>query len=297
MHSVGDAPDALDQNGKASWSARWAAFVTLVRSVAEVDPQAVESAARNLGQSTRWLAPLAWAAGTVVLLVEGVKLLIVNWRLSLIQLVPAAWIWLAMWDLKQHLLHGSGFRHVGYAVLIALAIGIVAISTLAFWCNSVFALAIGGPPPPRIGPAVRGANKSLGTIVLWGLVVGGALFVATVVIPRTGRFWLYTSVLSAVIGLMMITFVAIPARILGIKRQKLPPKEALSRAAAGGALSAVAMGPGFLLARFGVLLLGVRGLHILGFVMLSVGTALYAAAMSSVKVVTLSMKLSTPATV
>ena len=52
------------------------------------------------------------------------------------------------------------------------------------------------------------------------------------------------------------------------------------------------MTPGFLMARIGLILLGMKHFHLLGFVLLSIGTALYAAGMSSVKAVKLSMKLS-----
>ncbi len=274
-------------------SSRLASFVALVRSVAEVDATAVESAARRLGESRRWLAPLAWAAGTLVLLFNGIKLLVVNWRLLLLQIVPASWIWLATWDLKRHLLHGAELRHVGIPAVIAISIAILAITVVAFWCNLVFALALDGPPPPRIAPAIRASRESRGTTARWGLAVGAALVVATIIIPRTGRIWLFSLILTTVIVVMTITFVALPARILGIKRKKLPPKEAISRAAAGGALSAVAMGPGFVMGRIGLLLLGIPGVHVFGFLLLSVGSALYAAGMSSVKVVTLSMKLTT----
>ena len=56
------------------------------------------------------------------------------------------------------------------------------------------------------------------------------------------------------------------------------------------------MTPGFVLDRVGLILLGVPGLHVVGLVLLSIGTALYAAGMSSVKAVKLSMKLDAPAT-
>jgi hypothetical protein len=61
--------------------------------------------------------------------------------------------------------------------------------------------------------------------------------------------------------------------------------------AAGSALSAVAMTPGFILDRIGLILLGATGLHVLGLFLLSIGTALYAAGMSSVRAVKLTMKL------
>ena len=98
-----------------------------------------------------------------------------------------------------------------------------------------------------------------------------------------------------VCALMLVAFIAVPARILGARKRRLPPKQAIGKWAAGGALSAVAMGPGFILDRIGLLLLGVTGLHLLGIVLLSIGTALYAAGMSSVKAVKLSMKLDAPA--
>ena len=105
----------------------------LARAVADADPGKIESAARQFGESRPYLAPVAWAAGTIVLLIRGVKLLVLNWRLSLIQLVPAIWIWLAMWDLKQHTLRGAPFRHVtpgGVVLVVALTI---VVSTAAFW--------------------------------------------------------------------------------------------------------------------------------------------------------------------
>ena len=57
----------------------------------------------------------------------------------------------------------------------------------------------------------------------------------------------------------------------------------------------MAMAPGFLLDRLGLILLGLHHFHIIGFILLSIGTALYAAGMSSVKAVKLTMKL-TPGT-
>jgi hypothetical protein len=162
--------------------------------------------------------------------------------------------------------------------------------------NTIFAFAIDGPPPPRIVPATRQARPRWPLIMTSGLVVGGALAFVVVVVPRSAGVWLFTVILSVVLGVMLISLVAVPARIIGVKKsQKLPPKEAFGRAAAGGTLSALAMAPGFLLGRFGLILLGLPHFHILGFAMLSIGTALYAAGMSSVKAVRLTMKFG-PAT-
>ena len=50
----------------------------------------------RLSRTRRWLAPLALAVGAFAMLFEGVKLLFTNWRLTLIQVLPAMWIWAAM---------------------------------------------------------------------------------------------------------------------------------------------------------------------------------------------------------
>jgi hypothetical protein len=113
------------------------------------------------------------------------------------------------------------------------------------------------------------------------------------VVPRIGSTWLDIAALGGVLSVMLISFVAIPARIIGTKRQKLPPRQAVGSWAAGSALSAVAMTPGFLLDRIGLILLAQPGWDVLGFLMLATGTALYAAGMSSVRAVKLSMKLVT----
>jgi hypothetical protein len=47
------------------------------------------------------LRPRWWSAAFAMLL-NGRKLLFSNWRLTLVQILPAMWIWLAMSDLKAH---------------------------------------------------------------------------------------------------------------------------------------------------------------------------------------------------
>jgi hypothetical protein len=48
------------------------------------------------------LAPLTFAVGAFAMLVDGVRLVFTNWRLTLVQVLPAMWIWAAMYDLKLH---------------------------------------------------------------------------------------------------------------------------------------------------------------------------------------------------
>jgi hypothetical protein len=269
-------------------------MVRLHRAVADADPQSIELATRQFGESRRYLAPVAWAAGTIVLLVRGIKLLLLNWRLSLIQLVPAVWVWLAMWDLKAHTLRGAPFRQITFGGMVLVTLATIAVSIAAFWCNTVFAFAI-ETAPPRIRPATREANQHPVAIIGGGVVLGVALSFSVAVVPRINVTWIYVVTLGGVLGLMLISFVAVPARILGRTPQKLPPKQAIGRTVTGWTLSGVAMAPGFVLDRIGLILLGVQGLHVVGFLLLSLGTALYAAGMSSVKAVKMSIKLAAPA--
>ena len=266
-------------------------IVRFARVVADADAAEIEAAAQKFGKSRRYLAPVAWAAGAIVLVIRGIKLLILNWRLTLIQVIPALWVWLVMWNLKEHALRGAAFRQITVGGTILLSVLAVVLSIAAFWCNTVFGFAIDRHERPRIAPAARQANAHLGVIAVAGVVVGLLLAVAGIVVPRIGSTWLYIVALGGVLSVMLISFVAIPARIIGAKRQKLPPRQAVGSWAAGSALSAVAMTPGFLLDRIGLILLAQPGWDILGFLMLATGTALYAAGMSSVRAVKLSMKL------
>jgi hypothetical protein len=266
----------------------WA--VALARFVADGDPRALESGARRIGSSRRWLVPVAWAAGTLVLLLRGIRLLVLNWRLTLVQLVPAVWVWVVMWDLKQHGLRGAPFRELHAPGVLTLTALCIAASIAALWCNTVFAHAI-ETSPPRIAPAARRAREATGRIVWTGLLVGIVLGAAAFIVPRAGSVLLYLVTLGAALAVMLGLFVAVPARIIGAPKQRLPLRETLGGWVAAGALSFVAMTPGFVLDRVGLILLGVDGFHVLGFVLLSVGTALYAAGMSSVRAVKLTVKL------
>lgn len=285
-----EAEGASARGGKVR--TQLARLVQYARVVADADASEIESAAQKFAESRRYLAPVAWAAGAIVLVIRGIKLLILNWRLTLIQLIPALWVWLVMWDLKAHALRGDAFREITVGGMILLGVLAVVLSIAAFWCNTVFGFAIDSKVP-RIAPAARQANAHLGMVAAAGLAVGLLLALAAIVVPRIGLTWLYVAALGGVLSVMLISFVAIPARIIGTKRQRLPPRQAVGSWATGGALSAVAMTPGFLLDRIGLILLAQPGWDILGFVMLSAGTALYAAGMSSVRAVKLSMKLVT----
>jgi len=264
----------------------------IVEGMRDADPAMIEAAAVQLSGKRRWLAPLGYVAGTLALVATGVKPLIANWRLTLIEVAPAAWIWLSMWNLKAHFLDERSVHPVHGWVLIPLALAIVAVAIAAFFCNAIFAFAIGGEPPPRIRSALAQARGHLGVVLRWGILFGIAHAFVLLWVSRYGKFW-YDFSLSIVVVAMMVSFVAVPAAILG-KREKRTTKERVGYAAVGGALSAIAATPGFLFDRIGLLMIGVHALRIPGIALLSVGVALQVAGTSSVKAVKLSTRLSAP---
>ena len=106
------------------------------------------------------------------MLFEGVKLLFTNWRLTLIQVLPAMWIWAAMLDLKAHVLHGRTFHVLTGPVVIPLVLAVAAITAASFYLNAVFAYAIAGPGPPQIRPAFSQARSHLAVVLGSGAAVG-----------------------------------------------------------------------------------------------------------------------------
>ena len=124
----------------------------LVKLVQSSDDKAVEEAVLSLSRSRRWLAPLAMIVGAFLMLFRGLKLLFTNWRLTLVQVLPAMWIWVAMLDIKLHVLHGKQFHIVRGPILIPLALAVTALTAGSFFLNAVFAFAVTAPDTPRSGP-------------------------------------------------------------------------------------------------------------------------------------------------
>jgi hypothetical protein len=268
-------------------------LVTLAAAVRDASPSQIERAIQDMGERSRWLAPLGYVAGGFGLLFDGLKLLVLNWRLTLIELWPAVWIWVTFWDLKAHYLKGRELTFVTGWLAVALALVVVALTVAAYWCNAVFAFAVAGPRPPLIRPAVAQAQSNLRLILGWGIGVGIAHAVATIFVARTTVGW-FTLALGAVLVVMSVTFVSVPADLIGY-HYKPPLKEKITGAAAGGAMSAVLTSPGFLLNRIGLLLLGVSALRIPAIIVFSIGVALQAAATSGAKAVKLGSRWAQPA--
>jgi hypothetical protein len=261
----------------------------LVGAIRDSDQAAVEQAVLQLSASRRLLAPLAFAVGAFAMLAEGVKLLFSNWRLTLIQVLPAMWIWAAMIDLKAHVLHGRTLYVLRGPVLIPIVLAIAAITAASFFLNAVFAFAIAAPGPPKIRPAFTQARSHLASVLGSGAAVGVCLGLATTVFTRWGLWWFALS-LSIVVGVMMVCYVAVPARLIGMKTT-YSKRDKLTATAVGGAIGAVVCTPPYVLGRVGILMLGSHTLFILGIILIAVGLTLQAGATGAVKAIKMSAKL------
>jgi hypothetical protein len=283
------APATGGEARRSRRAARRARVERLTRAVRDSDHAAVEAGVLRLSQSRRWLAPLALAVGAFAMLFEGVRLLFTNWRLTLIQVLPAMWIWAAMIDLKAHVLHGKSFHVLTGPVVIPIVLAVAAVTAASFFLNAVFAFAITGAGGPLIRPAFTQARSHLVVVLAWGIAVGICLGLSTVVFARWGRWWFGLS-LSIVIGVMMVCYVAVPARLVGVKAN-ISKRDKLTATAVGGAIGAVVCTPPYVLGRVGLVMLGSHTLFILGCVLIAVGLTLQAGATGAVKAVKMSAKL------
>jgi hypothetical protein len=262
---------------------------SLVRAIQENDEAKIEEALLRLSRSRRAFAPLGFAVGAFVLLFDGLRLLLSNWRLTVVQILPAMWIWLAMYDLKAHALHGRSFNVLRGPILIPICSVIIALTMASFLLNAVFAFAIAKPGRPEVRPAFAEARRRLTPILVSGAIVGALLAFSTMIVTRWGHPW-FGIVLSIVVGLMMVCYVAVPARLIGGKPTQ-SRRERLTTSAVGGAIGATVCTPPYLLGRLGILMLGSKALLIPGIFVFAVGITLQAGATGAVRAIKMSVSL------
>jgi hypothetical protein len=264
-------------------------FGRLIRAIRDGDDVMVGDAVTQLSQKHRFLAPLGMVVGALAMLFEGLKLVFTNWRLTLVQVLPAMWIWAAMVDLKAHMLHGREFHVLRGPILIPIIAAIAAITAASFFLNAVFAFAIVTPGAPEIRPAFARARNHLRVVLGWGFGVGVLLGLATMVFTRWGEWW-FAGALTFVIGVMMFLYVALPSRLIGMK-STYSKNDALKASLVGGALGAAVCSPPFAIGRIGLLMLGTHALFIPGLFVVALGFVLQTGATSSVKAIQMSAKL------
>jgi hypothetical protein len=261
----------------------------LIKAINENDEEAVERAVVALSQSRRIYAPLVFVLGAFVMLFQGLKTLFSNWRLLLIQILPAMWIWVAFLDIKLHVFKGEEFHALSGWPVIVSVLAITLVTVACFYLNAVFAFAISQPGEPQIRPAFALARRHLGVVLGVGCVVGVALGFSAVVVPRWGPPWFAIS-MGIVVGVMMLTYVTVPARIIGVKPPGTP-RDKMAAAAIGGTMSVIVTAPAYVIGRIGILLLGSKALFPLAVALLVVGFTLLAGATGAVKAIKMSAKL------
>jgi len=285
------SPGGADQAARRQRITR-AQVAQFVQAVRDSDRAVVDEMVLRLSRSRPWLAPLALAVGAFAMLFDGVKLLFTNWRLTLIQVLPAMWIWATMYDLKLHVspLKNKELRVLtGPGLVTSLVLAIAVITAASFYLNAVFAFAIIAPGRPQIRPAFTQARAHLPIVLGSGAIIGILLGLAEVLVPRWGWFWFAVS-LSIVVGLMMVCYVAVPSRLIGIKPVQ-SKRDKLMASAVGGAIGAVICTPPYALGRVGLLMLGSSTLFFLGVILFAIGITLQAGATGAVKTIKMSAKL------
>ena len=158
----------------------------LVEAIRDGDDKMVEEAILSLASAVASWPALAMVVGAFAMLFQGVKLLFTNWRLTLVQILPAMWIWAAMLDLKADALHGKEF-HIFRGPLLWLVLLVIASLTAgSFFLNAVFGLRFRSPVLHRFArhslmrgrtseQSWPGASSSAWPWDLhpWGLIDGG----------------------------------------------------------------------------------------------------------------------------
>jgi hypothetical protein len=275
--------------GPSSLAQRARAWIGALR---EADEGVATELVSNWSRSRRLLAPLGLAVGGVEMLFSGVRVLFSNWRLLLVQVLPVALIWWATYDLKAHVLSRHSVPSLRGPILLPIGLVIVALTAASFFANSVFAFAVSDPARPEIRPAIKRARGHLGVILCTGAVVGLMLASAMTVISRAHHPW-FVLALGVSIGVMMVCYVAVPARLTGVKPDA-SRRDKLSASIVAGAVGVAVAAPPYVLGRVGVLMLGVHLLFIPGLIIVTVAVALEAGAAVAVKAVKMTSKLVAP---
>jgi hypothetical protein len=259
-----------------------------VDAIKDADEARIEEAIVRMSESHVLFRPLAFAISAFVLLFDSLRLILTNWRLLLIQLLPALWIWLAMAILRAYVLYDQDLDEIYGLQIIPVFVLVIAITIASFFLNATFAFAIMRPGAP-IRPAFAEARSHLGQIVSYGFVVGFLLGIATTVAPRWGSPG-FSIFLGAVIGLMMVAYVAVPARIIGAK-PTYSRRERMMTTVVSGVLGVTVSLPPYLLGRLGFLMLGSDVLRIPGIILVAIGVTLEAGATGAVRAIKLSAGL------
>ena len=263
-------------------------------AIREGDEQTVEQAVLQLAQTRKIFAPLALIVGAFVMLFSALRLLVTNWRLMLVEALPALLIWAVTLDLKAHVLHGKEFNVIRGPIVVVLFVLAVLVTIGAFFLNAAFAFTISQHGPPDVRAGFRQARRHAREVIGWGTVIGLALGVAAILVPRWGLRW-FALTLGTVLAVMMVCYVAVPARIVGVQTAKPADmqsrRDKLAATALAGLVGGIICTPPYVISRVGEGFLGNGSLFALGVALVAIGLTLEAGATGAVKAVKVSAKL------
>ncbi|WP_018179146.1 hypothetical protein [Jongsikchunia kroppenstedtii] len=263
----------------------------LISAIDTDDDTKIEAAVLRLSRSRRWLAPLALAVSTLVMLFHGLRIVFSNWRLVALMMPPTIWLWLAMFDLRTRLLGSREHHELTGAQLWLACSAVVVITIVVYASNTIMVIAVSSPAPHPVGPAFDRAKRYWRQIVLIGFAIGVILAFGALVLARW-RPTYFVITLSIGVALLMLSYLSGPARMLGMKPQ-MSLRDKLVTATVTAGLSAILSAPGYAIARTGVFLMGVHPLFIFGLLILIIGVTLHAGAGGAVKAVKVSAVLLT----
>jgi hypothetical protein len=279
------------RNRRRSVGQLWRRFIVAIR---DGDEHMVEQAVLQLAGRRKIFAPLALIVGAFVMLFSALRLLVTNWRLMLVQALPALLIWAVTLDLKAHVLHGKEFNVIRGPIVVVLFVLAVLVTIGAFFLNAAFAFAISQPGAPDLKAGFRQARRHARAVIGWGTFIGLALGVAAILVPRWGLRWFALS-LGIVLAVMMVCYVAVPARIVGVQIAKPADmtgrRDKLAATALAGLVSGIICTPPYVISRVGEGLLGNGSLFAFGVALIVIGLTLEAGATGAVKAIKVSAKL------
>jgi len=259
-----------------------------VRSVEEGDESMVEEVLR-LSSRRRLFAPLAYLVGAFAMMLEGLRRLLHDWRLVPIELLPAVWLWLAMYDVRLHVLRGSSFHSAHEGDLVAVVLLIVGVTVAALFLNVVFAFAVAGDTSQTLGDSLRAAAARRRTIAIVGVAVGCLLAAGVTGGAQLSRPWSTVS-LGVAVALLMVVYLSLPSRLLGVD-VRASRRDRLAASAIGATLSALVTAPFYLISRVGLLMLGTGVLAVPGYLLLTLGVLLQAGGVGAVRAIRMSSAL------
>lgn len=271
---------------------RWRRVLEWQRQAVELGPEQLADVVRRYGSATRLTRPFLAVGDTVDAVVAGVVLLFGNWRLVLLEIVPAVWVGAVLWDWREH---GTGRRPIPEVLGDwpgPIAMGVVLATLLAYWCSATIAFALVDASNVRVGAAFRRVREHAVVLTAWAMLVGAAHAYVTVWVSQQRPEW-FPVALGAVAVVQVYAVVAVPVALARVPRDRLTLEERIRASVLTAAVTVAATTPGLFVSRAGIVLLDVgrTPLMALAVVVTAVGITLQVAGTSVAHTVILAAKV------